>query len=330
MQMPGRQSPLIAGDEHRFGYQGSEMDNEVKSGHGNSYTTHFRQLDPRVGRWLSYDPKATAWESPYVSMGNNPIIHNDILGDSIRNRMTTTMGKQALKAYVNTEEGYNFLSKYAVKGQEIGGRVFNVDGEFHKSNNDLVLTDFEESDGLGTTDAGKRPGMGTNEAGPPAGIINGRLKINVNLNSNMIGTNHYDYRKGLDANLYTKDPTAWRKVWNKSLAFKVQTLSHELMVHAYSASLDFLDNNKMDGSFSKDDHTKWWDKIGVDVQFQKNGSFIKINTTAESLFLYQGLKIAKEVHSRYKTGASNSLILDAHTNGLRSGSGFSSGSIYSE
>ena len=34
---------------HRYGFQGSEMDDEVK-GEGNSYTTEFRQLDPRLRR----------------------------------------------------------------------------------------------------------------------------------------------------------------------------------------------------------------------------------------------------------------------------------------
>jgi RHS repeat-associated protein len=70
------------GSNYRYGFQGQEMDDEVK-GEGNSYTTHFRQLDPRIGRWLSIDPKATAWETPYASMGNNPIFYNDVLGDSI-------------------------------------------------------------------------------------------------------------------------------------------------------------------------------------------------------------------------------------------------------
>jgi len=79
MLLPNRHEST---NEYRYGYQGSEKDDEVK-GEGNSYTTHFRLLDPRVGRWLSIDPKATPWESPYVSMGNNPIIYNDVLGDKI-------------------------------------------------------------------------------------------------------------------------------------------------------------------------------------------------------------------------------------------------------
>ena len=65
-----------------YGFNGMEKDDEVK-GVGNSYTTMFRQYDPRVARWLSIDPKSTAWESPYVSMGNNPLLYTDALGDTI-------------------------------------------------------------------------------------------------------------------------------------------------------------------------------------------------------------------------------------------------------
>ena len=68
---------------YRYGYQGSEKDNEIK-GEGNSYTTHYRLLDPRVGRWLTRDPKVTAFETPYSSMSNNPILYNDRLGDTIQ------------------------------------------------------------------------------------------------------------------------------------------------------------------------------------------------------------------------------------------------------
>ena len=66
---------------YRYGYQGSEKDNEFK-GDGNSYTTEFRQLDPRLGRWLSVDPLMAKYPmmSPYVAFNNNPIFFVDPLG----------------------------------------------------------------------------------------------------------------------------------------------------------------------------------------------------------------------------------------------------------
>ncbi|MBK8735060.1 MAG: hypothetical protein IPL98_03895 [Saprospiraceae bacterium] len=78
MIMPGRDS---SSTEYRYGFQGMEQDNNLK-GEGNSYTTEFRQYDPRVGRWMSVD----LWEekypnfSPYTGMFNNPIIIQDPLG----------------------------------------------------------------------------------------------------------------------------------------------------------------------------------------------------------------------------------------------------------
>jgi RHS repeat-associated protein len=66
---------------YRYGYQGSEKDNDV-SGNGNSYTTEFRQLDVRLGRWFSRDPlfKEFSSQSPYISMNNSPISIIDIFG----------------------------------------------------------------------------------------------------------------------------------------------------------------------------------------------------------------------------------------------------------
>ena len=71
MAMPGR-SYQSTSSSYRYGYQGSEKDDEI-SGKGNSYTTFFRQLDPRLGRWFSPDPVFQPWQSPYTSMDNNPI-----------------------------------------------------------------------------------------------------------------------------------------------------------------------------------------------------------------------------------------------------------------
>jgi RHS repeat-associated protein len=68
---------------YRYGFNSMEKDDEVK-GTGNSYTTFYRQLDVRLGRWLSIDPEAPnlPWQSPYVSMDNNPILLNDPFGNS--------------------------------------------------------------------------------------------------------------------------------------------------------------------------------------------------------------------------------------------------------
>jgi len=70
----------MEGDFYRRGFNGMEKDDEFK-GKGNSYTTEFRQLDPRVGRWFSIDPVTKPTFGSYISMSNNPIIRIDPLGN---------------------------------------------------------------------------------------------------------------------------------------------------------------------------------------------------------------------------------------------------------
>ncbi len=69
-----------------YSFNGMEKDNEVK-GTGNSYTTEFRQLDPRIGRWLSIDPLAHQYSSlsPYAFVSNNPLKYIDFDGRKIIN-----------------------------------------------------------------------------------------------------------------------------------------------------------------------------------------------------------------------------------------------------
>lgn len=72
---------------YRYGFNGMDKDDEVK-GSGNSYTTMFRQYDPRLGRWLTIDPKNSELpqESPYISMGDNPINNTDVFGDKWKDK----------------------------------------------------------------------------------------------------------------------------------------------------------------------------------------------------------------------------------------------------
>ena len=61
-----------------------EKDDEVK-GEGLSYTSEWRQYDPRIGRWFSVDPEIEGfvWQSPYAGFNNNPVYFNDPLGNSV-------------------------------------------------------------------------------------------------------------------------------------------------------------------------------------------------------------------------------------------------------
>jgi RHS repeat-associated protein len=137
MQMPGRNDP---GDGYRYGYQGSEKDSEMK-GSGSSYTTHYRQLDPRLGRWLSTDPELAALphQSPYCSMDNNPVLHNDVNGD----RINYNGHRRAVRAARRNDA--NFAANWTTVRAQYGGRSQSLtlyrDEDVTNSLEDLVIQD---------------------------------------------------------------------------------------------------------------------------------------------------------------------------------------------
>jgi RHS repeat-associated protein len=90
----------VEGDFYRRGFNGMEKDDDLK-GDGNSYTTEFRQLDPRVGRWLSVDPIMKPHLSPYNSMSNNPIIRIDPNGDDDYFNSDGSYNRKMSKKYNN-------------------------------------------------------------------------------------------------------------------------------------------------------------------------------------------------------------------------------------
>jgi RHS repeat-associated protein len=79
MLMPGRTIQL---QNYRYGFNGMEKDDEIK-GVGKSYTSTFRQYDPRLCRWLGLDPRMQKYTdfSPYNAFLNSPIYFSDPLGD---------------------------------------------------------------------------------------------------------------------------------------------------------------------------------------------------------------------------------------------------------
>jgi RHS repeat-associated protein len=112
--MPGRE---YQSNTYRFGYQGSERSPELASGH---FTTFFREGDSRLGRWWSVDPKIKAWESPYVLMGNNPLLQIDPLGNTDYYSMS---GKKKAKVKLigsdKVDNGVNMLALTANASKSI-------------------------------------------------------------------------------------------------------------------------------------------------------------------------------------------------------------------
>lgn len=97
---------------YRFGFNGKEKDDEVK-GNGNSLDFHARIYDPRLGRWLTIDPKAGKYpyNSPYVGFGNNPIYYIDPAGETLKVAGKDGQ-KQALaqltRAFGENAKGFSF------------------------------------------------------------------------------------------------------------------------------------------------------------------------------------------------------------------------------
>jgi len=106
-----------------YGFNGLEKDDEVMGG-GNSYTTFFRQYDPRLGRWLSIDSKFQSYPgtSPYVAFNNNPIFFTDPFGDDPPENFTTMS---------NTKDGSSLsVPSNTTKALDKDGKVesFQFDG----------------------------------------------------------------------------------------------------------------------------------------------------------------------------------------------------------
>jgi RHS repeat-associated protein len=105
MQMPGR-SYTQPNSSYRYGFNGQEKSNEIK-GEGNSYTTANWEYDPRIGRRWNVDPIPKDDESPFMALGNNPIVMVDPTGEDWYKNGTT--GNIEHKKWHGKHDGYELL-----------------------------------------------------------------------------------------------------------------------------------------------------------------------------------------------------------------------------
>ncbi len=212
---------------YRYGFQGQEKDDEVK-GEGNSYVTHFRLLDPRLGRWLSIGPRKEKYPdvSPYVAFANNPILFSDSDGDSIRLAGTKQEKWRAL-AYLQTLTNDKLTKKNGTVLIETVGRV-NPNKELPSGtalideligqNKNVVI--FQNSNSSKNADVYKNP--------------NSFDVIDYENKSNGVGLDaivRIDFTKENETTLLIEDLKTHKSVWKK--VARESSLAHEL-IHAYA------------------------------------------------------------------------------------------------
>ncbi|MCS3795084.1 DUF6443 domain-containing protein [Niastella sp. OAS944] len=77
--MMGISSKAAGNLDNKFKFNGIELNNDLGI---EQYDAFYRNYNPQIGRWYQTDPKPTDMESLYAGMGNNPIVKNDLLGDT--------------------------------------------------------------------------------------------------------------------------------------------------------------------------------------------------------------------------------------------------------
>ncbi len=132
MIMPGKTS-YDPGNEYRYGFNQAEKVNEI-AGEGNTYDLGSRLYNPRLGRPLTIDPRASeyAWQSSYAYYMNSPIWQIDYKGEGKTDNPNIQAAEQKagdMNSRYNLEGNDRFtVERYKGENGLEGAKINHPDG----------------------------------------------------------------------------------------------------------------------------------------------------------------------------------------------------------
>ncbi|MBN2520154.1 MAG: hypothetical protein JXB17_06600 [Bacteroidales bacterium] len=198
-------------------------------------TTRFLTIDPLAEKYVEMNP--------YGYCANNPILFvdpdgmridvsqlykKDDDGNYIYNELVT-----AFENFAKSDEGIEFLAKFAEEGQVIAGHTYDNSGEYHEGGVDLSYgaKELKNDDGSYSTANG--------ETEKPT-IVNGRGQISIFMNT---GPN-VKARQEYFSVMHSKSPSGddVLNTYNKYIYSATRTWTHESFIHGNYYAGDYLDD----------------------------------------------------------------------------------------
>lgn len=211
----------------------------------NTYESFYRMHDPQIGRFWQIDPKPNLDMSPYSSMGNNPNLLSDPLGDTTR----IMIGEQYYYLQRNKDGG---ISYYDNKGKMYEGELDEFSQSVLTAANSIAGIKDEEVQNRLTEVLGGKKMITMVEGIPNFDEKTGELSWSNNKDGNGIMTNN-------GGNIEKPGPFA------KARRDSDLDLVHEWLGHGYQHSRGMLNHDRILPFTEKGSIIGWPEKVEADA-----------------------------------------------------------------